>query len=126
MEIGFDPYKKLSFRSYIQYDTPEIFAKTLTVAVPQGVPVQTTMYWSDGVLFRVVNLPSTDTVVKEYVAGHLPLDHLEFAYMPKYAKQIQLPDNPMVMISVIDVSNHTLFGPLGKWIRENLIKKLEP
>jgi len=123
MEIGFDPYKKLSFKSYIQYDTPEVFVKILTVAVPQGVPAQTTLHWSNGVLFRFANFQPTDSIVKEYVAGHLLWDHLEFAPMPQYAKQIKLPDNPLVTINVLNVSNHTLFGPLGKWICENLMKK---
>jgi hypothetical protein len=122
MEIAFEPYKKVSFRSYLRYETAEELARAVSLSAPVGLPAQYTLRWSNGVLFHIVGFQPTDSVVKEYIAGHVVWDHIDFALMPRYVKEIRLPEKPLVVFSVLDLSEHPVFGPLGEWIRENLVK----
>jgi hypothetical protein len=63
---------------------------------------------------------TTDSVSAQYLKGHLPLDHIEFASMPEYSPQIRSGDS---VIGVIDLTNRTIFGELTKWIKSNLVKE---
>src|SRR6266566_588321 len=117
MEISFEPYKKLSFRSYLEHNSPEDLARSVATAVPAGVPASTTLRWSNDVLFSAIAFQATDSVTKEYVAGHVLYDHIDFAVMPKYQKEIKIPEKPMVVLNVQNLSEHPLFGSLGDWIK---------
>jgi hypothetical protein len=123
MEIEFDPYKKLSFKSYIPYESHEALIEAMCMGAPAGIPGRATLFWANGVLFRFFTFPPSEAAGKEYVSGNLVWDHIEFAPMATYIKEIQGPkDRPMFTIYVLDVSKHTTFGPLTKWIRDNLLK----
>ena len=123
MEITFDPYKKVSFRSHMGYETSEEFARALAMSRPAGVPAQMTLFWANSVLFRYFGYAPSTPLAKELVNGHLIWDHVEFAPMQTYVREIQgPPDRPLVTINVLDVSKHAVFGPITKWIHDNLIK----
>jgi hypothetical protein len=126
MEISFEPYKKLSFRSYLEYDSPEDLARNIALSIPSGVPVQATLRWSNGVLFAIAAFQQSESVSKEYLAGHVLYDHIDFALMSKYQKTIKLPEKPMVAVNITNLSEHPLFGNLGEWIKGNLAKKKIP
>ena len=123
MEISFEPYNKISFKSYLEHDSPEDLARIVALTVPVGVPAHSTFRWANGVLFSVAAFQATDSITKEYLAGHLLWDHIDFALMPTYEKEIKLPDKPLVTLNVLNLSEHPLFGAVGKWIKENLAKK---
>jgi hypothetical protein len=123
MQIVHEPYEKLSFRSYLEYESPELLASTIGLAAPSHVAAQMTLRWSNGVLFVISGFQNTDIVTKEFVTGHLIWGHIDFALMPEYRKEIKLPDKPMLTTDVLDLSDHTVFGPFGAWIKENLAKK---
>lgn len=123
MEIAFEPYKKVSFKSHLMYESPEAFAKVIALANPAGIPVQARLFWANGVLFRFFNLRPSETLAKEMVSGHIIFDHIEFAPMPEYRNQLQVAERPLVAMNVLNVSNHVVFGPFTEWIRDNLIKK---
>jgi hypothetical protein len=123
MEIEFDPYKKLLFRSHISYENHEALVEAICMGTPAGIPGRATLFWGNGVLFRFFAFPPSEAISKEYVSGNLIWDHIEFAPMPTYVKEIQGPRNrSMFTVYVLDVSRHTTFGPLTKWIRDNLLK----
>lgn len=122
MEMAFEPYKKVSFKSYLQYDNPEEMVNTLTISIPPGVPAQYILKWANGILFQFATFKPADSLIKEYIAGHLLWDHIDFAPMPQYTPEIQVPSKPMVAITVIDLSHHSLFVSVTEWIRENLLK----
>ena len=122
MEINFEPYEKITFRSYLNYGSVEQFASVIGLGSPPGIPSRAKLLWANDVLFRHFALPPTDAITKENIKGHLVLDHIEFAPMPEYQKEIQvLPDRPLMTIFVLDVSEHFVFDPLSKWIKENLL-----
>jgi len=123
MEVTFESYKKVTFRSYLSYDSSEAFANAIAMATPAGVPGRATLFWANGVLFRFFSYQPSEALTKEHISGNLLWDHVEFAPMPNYVKEIQEPERPLVTIYVLDVSKHTVLEPVARWIRENLIEK---
>lgn len=123
MEVAFEPYKKVSFKSYLMYESSEAFAKVIALSNPPGIPVQTRFFWANGVLFRFFPLSPSETSAREIVNGHLVWDHMEFAPMPEYTNVLQVAERPLVTINVLNVSNHVVFEPVTEWIRNNLIEK---
>ena len=121
MEIAFEPYKKLSFQSYMMYESAENFANVIALSHPPGVPGITRMFWANGVLFRFFNHSPSEEKAKQFHNGHVAWDHVEFAPMPEYQRVLQVNERPLVTINILDVSNHTLFDPASKWILNNLI-----
>lgn len=123
MEVAFEPYNKVTFQSYLSYESVEAFIKVYSFTSPQGVPFQAKFFWANGILFRYFPHAPSDPLAKELLKGHLIIDHLEFAPMPKYEQEIKVPDRPMGTIVVLDVSKHAVFNPLTKWIRKNMLKE---
>jgi hypothetical protein len=123
MEIAFEPYRKVSFRSYLQFEKPEDLVRMASLGAPAGMPSQLTLRWAKGVLFSVYNLPPSDSIMKEYIAGNLILDHIDFAIMPEYTKELKIPEKPLLSVNIIDLSEHTLFGPLAEWVKHNIARK---
>lgn len=122
MEVAFEPYKKISFQSYLPYETVEEFASLIACGIPPNAIAQTTLFWANGILFRWYNHPPVEAVVKETISGHLIFDHIEFAPMPEYKNEIKVSTRPLANIIVLDVSKHIVFNPLTAWIRDNLLK----
>jgi len=121
MRIVLEPYTKITIKSYFMYDNSEAFVNAITLAQARGATgVIGNLGWANGVLFKHYNFASTDSVTAQYLKGHLPLDHVEFASMPEYSTEIRSGD---VILSVIDLSNHMIFGELTKWIKSNLMKR---
>ena len=123
LEIAFEPYKKISFQSYLPYNETEELVTVITQGAPDGIPFQTQLYWANGVLFRFFNHPPCDAVTKEALNGHIIWDHIEFAPMLQYKRELKQASKPLGTIIVLNVSNHVVFDPLTAWIRDNLIKK---
>jgi hypothetical protein len=123
VEVAFEPYEKVTFQSYLAYESAEAYVNVIGLANPPGVPFQARLFWANGVLFRFFNHAPTEALAKETIAGHLIFDHIEFAPMPEYKTELKVTDRPLGIMNVLDVSNHVVFDPLTAWIRKNLIKK---
>lgn len=123
MDVSFEPYKKVTFQSYLSYESSEAFANFIALATPPGVPAQNKLFWANGILFRFYAHAPSDAIAKEIVNGHLMWDHIEFAPMPKYQNEIKIAERPLVNINVLNVSNHVVLGQVTKWIYDNLVKK---
>jgi len=123
VEVAFEAYKKISFQSYLPYESTEEFVNILIEGTPQGVPFQARFFWANGILFRFFNHPPSEALAKETISGHLIIDHIEFAPMPEYKNELNTPKRPLASITVLDVSKHIVFNPLTAWIRDNLIRK---
>ncbi len=121
MEVAFEPYKKVSFQSYLRYKNSQEFADVIASFYPPGVPSQSRLYWANGVLFRFFSHPPSDALVQETINGHLIWDHIEFAPMPEYESVLRVTSKPLVTLTVLDVSNHAVFSPVTRWIHNNLI-----
>lgn len=123
MEVSFNPYNKITFQSYLPYENAETFAKVILLANPRELPGTATLFWANGILFRMFIHPNSETRAKQLMDGHIMYDHIEFAPMPQYKSEIQIEDRPLAKIYVLNVTNHTVLDPLTKWIYDNLIKK---
>ena len=119
MDIVFEPYEKITIRSYMKHENAQAFVAILTSMLQKGVgPKVGTLYWANGVLFRYTGFSPTDRVNNEYLNRHLPLDLLEFTSMPQFKKEIRSGE---FVITVLDVSNHDMHNKLTRWIAENLM-----
>jgi hypothetical protein len=123
MEINFEPYQKITFKSYLKYENAETFADSIASASPPDSPSQVRLLWANGVLFRFFNFMPSEAIAKEFINGHIIFDHIEFAPMSEFKKELKLPDKAMVTITVLDSTNHVIFNPLTAWIRDNLLNK---
>jgi hypothetical protein len=123
MEVAFEPYKKISFQSYMLYENAEAFVSVIALANPPGIPFQARLFWASGILFRFFSHLPSEALSKENLNGHIIWDHVEFAPMPEYRPEIRVADRPLGTVAVLDVTNHVVFEPLAAWIRDNLIKK---
>ena len=105
----------------MKFDSPEAFVAYFTNSIPKGAVGRIgNLFWANGILFRHFTYAQTDSISKQYLLGHLPLDHIEYAPMPKFRTEIQMGE---IIVAAIDVSNHTFFKELTKWIKRNLEKK---
>lgn len=119
--FAYSPYKKVTVKSYMKYDSPESLTQALTAGVPRGVVGKVgNLFWANGVVFKHYAYPATESVSKQHLLGHLPIDHIEYAIMPQYREEVRVGD---VSLNLINVSNHTLFKELTKWITQKLDKK---
>jgi len=123
MEIEFEPYKKVTFQSYLAYENAEAFAKIIVSAVPHEAHSQTKLFWANGVLFRPFSHPPSEALSSEILKGHIIYDHVEFAPMAEYKSELKIVERPLVLINILNVSNHVVFDPLSKWIHDKLIAK---
>jgi hypothetical protein len=116
-----EPYKKITVRSYMRYENPETFARALTIGVPRGFGGRVgNLFWANGILFRHFPYAPTDSVSKQHLRGILPIDHIEYASMSEFQNEIRVDD---FTVSITNVSAHTTFNALTKWITKKLEKR---
>jgi len=123
MEVAFEPYKKITFQSYLCFETAEEFVKIACLANPAGMPFQARFFWANGVIFRFFSHMPSEALAKEFLSGHVVFDHIEFAPMPTFTRELKVQERPLGIVDVLDVSKYVVFGPLTDWIHGNLIKK---
>ena len=122
MKVNFKPYEDITFKSHLIYEGPEEFVKIIGLSTPPGVPSRTRLFWANGVLFRHFSFAPSESVVQANIDGHLVWDHVEFAPMKEYKPELQGgTERPLVTVFVLDVTNHVVFDPLTKWIKDNLL-----
>src|SRR5260370_5910272 len=87
------PYNKITVRSYMKFDNPEAFVLYITNNVPRGVTGKVgNLFWANGILFRHFSYPPTDSVSKQHLMGHLPVDHIEYTLMPEFRAEIRIDE----------------------------------
>lgn len=116
MEVAFEPYKKITFRSYQKYESAEQLANAITLGAPVGALFQN-LLWAEGVVFRFAGLAATDSFIKSVIDGYLYWDHVEFAPMPTYSREIRATERA-AMLHVLDVSNHIVFREVAKALKQ--------
>lgn len=105
----------------MRYENPETFARALTIGVPRGFGGRVgNLFWANGILFRHFPYAPTDSVSKQHLRGILPIDHIEYASMSEFQNEIRVDD---FTVSITNVSAHTTFNALTKWITKKLEKR---
>lgn len=122
MQVAFEPYNKITFQSYLKFESAQKFADVIGLVNPPGVPAQGKLYWANGVIFRFYNHTPSEAVSREWLNGHVVFDHIEFASMPTYTNELKIAIRPLITIFVLDVTKHVVFDPLTAYIKENLLK----
>jgi len=116
-----EPYKQVTIRSYMRYESVEAFVGAATQTFMRGMGGRIgNFFWANGVLFKHSPYAQTDSVTKQYLEGNLTLDHIEYALMPEFRNEMRIED---FVLTVLNVSEHTLFKELTKWIKGTLEKK---
>lgn len=116
-----EPYKKIIVRSTMRFDSPEDFVRNMTIVVPRGTVGRIgNLFWANGIMFRHFPYVPTDSTSKQNILGNLYLDHVEYALMPAFRPEIR---NGEISIALTDVSNHTTFAGLTKWIMQKVEKR---
>jgi len=120
-KFSVQPYKTVTARSYMRYDSAEDFARALTVAFAKGSSGRIGhLWWANGIVFRHFPFAPSDALSKQYLLGNFMIDHIEFAPMPQYKNEIRVEE---FIVTVGDVTNHIFFNDFTKWIKTNLAKK---
>jgi hypothetical protein len=116
-DFKIEPYIVVTIRSYHQFRDVPAFLNSVSTQIPPGAPGRVgPMLWSNGVIFGFAAYAPSESLTDEYLKGHLPWDNLDFAPMPNFEAEMRLPGREVVF-TARDVSEHSLMGPLGKWIR---------
>jgi hypothetical protein len=120
MHVVLDPYQRITIRSYQKYDNAEAFVTSMTRSLMSGAAGRVgSLYWANGIVFRHYPYAPADSLIKEYLKGHLPLDHVDFAPMPQFKDEMRTGE---FIVTILDMSNHLTLDVLSEWIAANLIK----
>lgn len=119
-EIVFEPYKRVVVRSILEYPDYNALVEAMSVATPAGRYAG--LLWANHVLFRHVAFYPTDSINKEYIEGKLLIDTLEFAKMETFKKELTSKQRG-VILTVSNVSSHSLFDILTKWINDDYLRR---
>ncbi len=120
VDVEFVPYNKVIFRSMLKFNTPKDLGDSLAKGVSRTGISSLRLLWANGVIFRASRYPS-DAVIREELKGVLNLNHIDFAPMDVYMESINIALSG-VKIPVVDVSNHTLFGPITSYLKTNFLQ----
>jgi hypothetical protein len=116
-----EPYRRVSIRTVQNIGSSKVFFENLAAPVPKGAGARFgPILWANGVVFSFAPYAPSDSVSKEHLSGHLPWDNLDFAPMPKYEREVQISGREVTFF-LKDVTSHSLFGPLTKWIATDLL-----
>ena len=116
IEVILQPRKQVIIHEYVKYNTAEDLVKSATLGFPPGSVIGP-LNWADGVLMSFVPYPiNMEITIKELMQGRVHWDQLSFALLDTCA-QVRT-DNATA--TVRDVSNHSTFKAIAKFVRENL------
>jgi hypothetical protein len=113
VEIVCSPPKQLVILECTQYPSIEALSKTMATIIRVGQPL--VLKWAEGVTFSYSLLPpTTDSLMKEFLEGHVYWTDVVFALMPEYRSTIKVGT---LDIPVIDVSPNPVLREAAEWMR---------
>ncbi|UCE16319.1 MAG: hypothetical protein JSV12_01510 [Candidatus Bathyarchaeota archaeon] len=114
--------KQLVILECTQYPSLEALSKTIATIVRAGQPL--VLKWAEGVTFSYSLLPpTTDSLMKEFLEGHIYWTDVVFALMPKYKSTIKVGT---LDIPVIDVSPNPILREAAKWMKTGAKDSIAP
>jgi hypothetical protein len=114
VEFEYKPWKKIIIHEIMEYPLEYVLFQS-TQGVPQG-GVGRPLMWSNGVLFSSFVLQPSPDVIKKQLEGIIHWSSLLFSKMEKYQPEIKR--DKRIKIPIINVSNHTIFGPMSNWVKK--------
>lgn len=114
VEFVYQPWEKIIIHEIIEYKNKD-FAAQIHGKIQKDSPTVPIM-WSNGIMFVATAFPQTEDVIQDQLKGIIHWPTLHFARMPKYRQTIDVTRT--IKASLIDVSDHKIFGPMSKWLKE--------
>ncbi len=120
VEIVYEPWKTIIIHEIFQYNI-EMLVNLQALGVPSG-QLGSPIYWSNGIAYVHLNMPTTEEIQKEYLQGRIHWRNLFFASMPKYQSVILIPEGN-VRIPVLDLSENDTSRSITTWLKKNYPQK---
>jgi len=122
VDIIFEPYRKIVLKSYSKMTLESFLSSIDSVNDPAQKGFAGYVSWANGILFSVFLTPPSENLLgQQYVDGTLYVDNLMFAPMNEYKKTLNVRKDGSLIITVYNEEESTLYNPLTKWVRDNLL-----
>ena len=115
VKVTFQTWNEVIIHETIQ-DTNEIMIRSQCIGVP-AEGLARPLNWAEGVLFRHINMPPTEDVIREQLKGKVHWNSVHFALMPVYKDVILIPDLK-VRIPINNVSNNAILSKVARELRK--------
>lgn len=115
-EVIYEQYKKIVVRSFMRFESPQVFAENVFSETLKGNQIPR-LFWASGILFRHFPYFPSEAVSQQLIEGVLNIDHIDYAEMKEYKKEINVAANQK--IKVLNVTSHTVFSNLTSYIAKN-------
>ena len=114
MEVEYQPRKKIIIHEIMECTSDELIAsQALGVQLGSLAPP---LFWVDGILLRFSVVAQTETIVNEMMKGNLHWDHVSFALMPEYKREVMLQNS--ITIPIIDVNKNKNFKEIARFLKQ--------
>ena len=105
--------KEVIFLECTRYPSLEALSTTIATIIRTGEPM--ILRWAEGIVFSYsLLLPTTESVMKEFVNGRIYWDSVIYASMPKFKPIIPMGT---LDIPVVDVTPNPTLKAVAKWMR---------
>ena len=118
VRFNYQPWEEVVIHEAVEYPL-EYFFTQATLGIPEG-GVGRPLIWSNGLIYRINAIQPTEDVIKEQLQGIIHWSALHFGQMPEYQNEVTRAGR--VRVPIINMSNHTVFGPMAEWIKATFIK----
>ncbi len=114
VEFEYQPWKKIIIHEIVEYPL-EYFINSATIGIKKG-GIGRPLRWSNGLILISTSFQPTEDVIKEQLQGIIHFTSLHYSRMPKFQREVTGADR--IRIPIMNLSNHAVFGPMAKWIKE--------
>jgi len=114
VEIEFKPLRKVVVHEEIEHELNYLIR--LRVLGLQKQSLAQPLYWAEGIVFSRSMMPLSEEISKQMLEGILHFQAIEWAYMPKYRKEIK---HRGITIPVIDMSDNPTVTELARALKKS-------
>jgi hypothetical protein len=118
VKFKYQPWEEIVIHEVVEYPL-EYFFTQATLGIPEG-EIGRALSWSNGLIYTTSAIRPTEDVIKEQLQGIIHWASLHYAKMPKFQNEVIRAGR--VRVPIMNMSNHTVFGPMAEWVKETFIK----
>jgi len=121
VKVVYQPWEKIVIHEIVKYALDDL-VKLQSLGVEPG-GLADPLLWAGGIVFSSSTMLDTKDVIKEKLEGVVHWSSVEWALMPEF-KEVIIIKETNVKIPVINVSTHSIYKTVSKWLKEH--KESEP
>jgi len=121
VKVVYQPWEKIVIHEIVKYALDDL-VKLQSLGVEPG-GLADPLLWAGGIVFSSTTMLDTKDVIKEKLEGVVHWSSVEWAPMPEF-KEVIIIKETNVKIPVINVSTHSIYKTVSKWLKEH--KESEP